>query len=83
MSDALDELRCPQCALAFAVDAFFIKQRRNDHGTFYCPSGHGMSYTGKTEADINRELKEQLSTTVAENIALKNQPKTFLRRWSK
>lgn len=47
---------CPNCGMQFGVPADYDKRRQDDHQTFYCPSGHGQSYTGKSEAQKLRGL---------------------------
>jgi hypothetical protein len=42
---------CANCGVLFAVPDWFKNQRRKDHGTFYCPSGHSLVYNGPTEAE--------------------------------
>lgn len=55
--DSLLEVHyCPNCAIQFAAPPRFIKERREDGKSFYCPSGHTMSFH-ETEID---KLKKQL-----------------------
>lgn len=49
--------QCCNCGMLFAMSADYQKRRRDDHGSFYCPAGHGQHYTGKTE---EQKLKEEL-----------------------
>ena len=49
---------CCNCGMLFAMTNDFRQRRLDDRETFYCPSGHGQSYTGKTEA---QRLKDQLA----------------------
>jgi len=49
---------CCNCGVIYAMPSDLDDQRREDHGTFYCPNGHGQHYTGKTEA---QKLREQLA----------------------
>lgn len=50
---------CCVCGIAFGVETSYDTARQQDHKSFYCPAGHGQSYTGKTEA---QKLREQLAT---------------------
>lgn len=64
MSAFVDTLRfeteiCYKCGIPFAMTADFQKRRRDDHGTFYCPAGHGQHYNGKTEEQKLREEVER------------------------
>jgi len=52
---------CCACHMMFAVSKDFQRRKQVDHGSFHCPEGHTMSYTGKTELDRLRE-----STTAAQ-----------------
>lgn len=45
--------------ISFAAPANYVRSRRNDHETFYCPNGHAAAFTGKSEAE---RLREQLAS---------------------
>lgn len=45
------------CGVVFGLEAGFVRYRRDDHKTFYCPNGHAQSFIGKSEAE---RLKEEL-----------------------
>ena len=47
---------CPVCGIDCVLPANYLKKRREDGKSFYCPNGHSQSYT-KSEAD---RLREQL-----------------------
>lgn len=53
------------CGIVFAVPQWWQKKRRDDHTTWYCPNGHGQSYTSdNAEEKLRRErdsLKQQLA----------------------
>jgi hypothetical protein len=66
----LENIRCSECALLFAVEtavqASFVKSNR----TFYCPNGHSQHYPKKQETpEIDKlrgevkSLKESLAST--------------------
>jgi len=46
---------CCRCGCVFGMEEGFMRDRRNDHQSFYCPNGHGQHYTGKTDAQKARE----------------------------
>lgn len=48
---------CCNCGMAFAMTVDFMRRRRDDRKSFYCPAGHGQHYTGPTEA---QKLKGEL-----------------------
>lgn len=52
------------CGVSFAVEDGFDDRRREDHATFYCPNGHSLSYSGKTEAEKERERADRLQRQV-------------------
>lgn len=49
-----------ECGLSFAVPKTWDDARRKDHNRFYCPNGHGQSYSGETEAERLRREKQKL-----------------------
>ena len=51
---------CCSCGVAFAITKELRDRRAEDHERFYCPNGHGQSYTGKTEAQKLTEQLEQV-----------------------
>jgi hypothetical protein len=53
---------CYKCGVVFAVDRTLEAMWRRDRTQFFCPNGHGQSYT-KSEAD---RLREQLETAKRE-----------------
>lgn len=57
---------CCSCGVLFAMVEDFYDHRRADHKSFYCPNGHGQSYTGKTDA-------QKLKDAEARELALKDQ----------
>lgn len=46
---------CPQCQVEFAVTESYEARRRTDGKTFYCPTGHSMSYGDNVQAQLKRE----------------------------
>lgn len=53
-------LWCVECGVPFGLAESFIAARREDHERWYCPNGHGQSYTGDNEAERLRK-KVQLA----------------------
>lgn len=41
-------LTCGNCGVMFAMPTAMNRARHEDHGTFYCPNGHGRAYHGET-----------------------------------
>jgi hypothetical protein len=44
--------------MTFAMSEQFYQERRRLRDSFYCPTGHGQHFTGKSEAE---ELRERLA----------------------
>lgn len=68
---------CYKCGVPFAMTHDFQKRRLQDRQTFYCPSGHGQVYTGKSpEQKLREELERKQNALDAERgraIALEQQ----------
>jgi hypothetical protein len=58
---ALESNVCCVCGIEFAMPAYFVRKRREDHVDFHCPNGHPQHFTGETEAE---KLKRQLANEV-------------------
>lgn len=51
---------CCTCGILFAVPKDFNQiARNNTNHWFYCPNGHPQHYTGKTEAQKQKEIAER------------------------
>ncbi|KPJ50154.1 MAG: hypothetical protein AMJ38_02215 [Dehalococcoidia bacterium DG_22] len=61
---SLDAIDCPNCGVVFAVTSEFDQRRREDGETFYCPSGHPMSYS-ETLKQENRRLRDKNARLLA------------------
>lgn len=57
ISEQLITEDCISCGVIFALPESLQKRLVQTRRTFYCPNGHSMSYTGKTDAE---KLKEEL-----------------------
>jgi len=51
---------CIRCGMTFAVPTTMDHRYHQSHETFYCPAGHGQSYTGESDADKLKKLQRQL-----------------------
>lgn len=61
---------CYKCSVVFAMPTDLKQRCLDSRGTsnvreFFCPNGHGQIYTGKSDADKQRERAERLERTVA------------------
>jgi hypothetical protein len=60
----LATVECAQCSLPFGVTEHLMRERRNDHATFYCPRGHGNYYPHESdEEQLRRRLKFEREKT--------------------
>ncbi len=48
---------CCNCGMPFAITEDFYTRKKQDNQNFFCPNGHKLHYTSKSEA---QNLKEQL-----------------------
>lgn len=53
------------CGLVFGLDEEYIKARRHDHQTWYCPNGHPRYYPAKNAEEEAKARAEQLSQELA------------------
>lgn len=84
LSQTLVTIDCAHCGLLFAVPKDWEQRRRSDHATFWCPAGHGQSFTGKTDTEKATEraaaaerearaLRERLQATQATLVHTRDQ----------
>lgn len=52
-------ITCANCGIGFAMPQHFATKRREDHKTFYCPSGHENWFPGETEAERLQKALER------------------------
>lgn len=55
---------CSDCHILFAIPMSLKDRRLEDKKSFYCPNGHCLHYTGKTEAEKLREELERAQTNL-------------------
>lgn len=51
-------IECAACSIDFGIGDDFMRRRREDHATFYCPNGHSNVYREDNEAQT---LRKQLA----------------------
>jgi uncharacterized Zn finger protein (UPF0148 family) len=51
LETTLELHNCPVCGVAYAGPAQLFESRRADHGSFYCPNGHSLSYPQQSDAE--------------------------------
>jgi len=68
---------CINCGITFAVPRTFRQECLDDTGPngkkFYCPNGHQMWYTGKTEAQQQKERADRAEADAARRLAMLDQ----------
>lgn len=60
-----EEETCCFCFVRFGVPIGFVARRRADKRDFWCPNGHGMSYT-ESELDKVRRERDRLAQKISE-----------------
>lgn len=53
-------VNCCSCHLIFWITVSHDRRLRASHETFYCPSGHSMTYKGETDADRLRKAQTEI-----------------------
>jgi RNase P subunit RPR2 len=53
----MESYACANCGVLFSMTADFVRRRREDHSRFFCPAGHGQTFTGENEKErLQREV---------------------------
>ena len=59
----LEHIECPRCGLVFGISKRRIEVLMETKNTFYCPSGHEMSY-GENDMDrLKKKLNQEKQRT--------------------
>lgn len=58
-------IHCGECGVPFALNDDFIRERRKDHRTWYCPNGHERWYPEKNETEQALAKAERLERQLA------------------
>lgn len=58
-SETLTLLHCSHCGIPYGLSRSFEARRREDHQSFWCPSGHSQYFPQKSKAE---ELEEKLES---------------------
>lgn len=53
------------CGMSFQVPSWWDKGRRETHARFFCPNGHGQSYTSESDADKFRRERDSARQQLA------------------
>ncbi len=57
---------CCNCGIEFGMFDKWDERLRESHGTFYCPNGHGQSYTADNREEKLRRERDRLKQQAAE-----------------
>ncbi|WP_248582574.1 hypothetical protein [Nocardioides sp. InS609-2] len=61
-------IECADCSIDFGIGDDFMKRRRADHQSFYCPNGHSLSYKGPSDAE-KRATRAERELEAARSLA--------------
>lgn len=61
----LSTVDCCNCGITFAMPSTLLDRFKNNGNSFYCPHGHGQSFT-KSEVDRLREKLDEQTRTATE-----------------
>jgi len=75
VSDFVPET-CYKCAVVFGMPRVLYNTCRRDKQVFYCPNGHGQSYTTSEADDLRAKLQKQEQATAAARAEAERE-----RRW--
>ena len=59
-TEAFSLVHCSECGASFCLADDFIKRRRSDRKTFFCPNGHSQWYPGETDSTKAQRLAGEL-----------------------
>ncbi len=62
----LEPVECYRCSMVFALSVEFVRRRRRDHKSFYCPQGHGQAWSQKSDIEKERERRKQAERDTVE-----------------
>lgn len=54
---------CVNCSMPFAAPIRFFEERRTDGAAFYCPMGHGASYSEREIDRLKKQLEQEQRTS--------------------
>ena len=72
LMQTLEVKHCPECHMAYAAPAEFFarllelhNEGRHEKGSWTCPAGHGIKYSGEPEIDKVRRERDRLKQETA------------------
>lgn len=61
------------CGVSFALNDDFVRRRKNDRESWYCPNGHSQWFPGETDSDKAQRLAGQLDMERTRRAAITKQ----------
>ena len=55
----LARMECGGCGISYAVPQAWLKDRKRNHETFYCPNGCPRHFPGESDIERERRLREE------------------------
>lgn len=66
----LETTCCASCGMEFAVPVFWIKAKRDQNGSLWCPNGHSLQFNGETsDQKIARANSQREAAETAKRFA--------------
>jgi hypothetical protein len=63
-------VNCAICGVPFTLEKDYERRRREDHSSFYCPSGHSNFFPAKSDVE---QLRHELNIANSNSAALREQ----------
>ena len=72
-------LECSECHMPFALTESFMRERKLDHKTFYCPGGHRQYFPGASKLEWAEKERDHMEKCLARERAEHDQTREELR----
>ena len=59
LETTLELFTCCECGMAFAMPDLIARERKRDHASFYCPSGHAQHFPAKSDVELATEQAQK------------------------
>jgi ssDNA-binding Zn-finger/Zn-ribbon topoisomerase 1 len=76
-----DDISCASCGVVFWLTSQLEQARQQDHGSFYCPNGHSLSFKGETEAEKYKRQLKNSQDSLAQVRGQLDQAEASKRAW--
>lgn len=71
---------CASCGVVFGMPADLEQRRRDDHGSFYCPNGHMLRFSGPTPAEKQAQREKERADRLRTHLAAQRDQLEAARR---